>query len=79
MTNIPDDLRYSAEHEWVRVEGNTATIGITDCLDLNYRDYGPGSIARFSIGSRNTLSVILFRIGDALRRSPLVDKHCPTD
>ncbi|MBA2264830.1 MAG: glycine cleavage system protein GcvH [Chloroflexi bacterium] len=25
----PDDLRYSKEHEWVRVEGSTATIGIT--------------------------------------------------
>ncbi len=30
VTNIPDDLRYTAEHEWVRVEGGTATIGITD-------------------------------------------------
>jgi glycine cleavage system H protein len=28
--NIPDDLRYSREHEWVRVTGNTARIGITD-------------------------------------------------
>ncbi len=28
--NIPDDLRYSAEHEWVRVEGTRARIGITD-------------------------------------------------
>lgn len=28
--NIPADLKYSKEHEWVRVEGNTATIGITD-------------------------------------------------
>lgn len=27
---VPDDLRYSAEHEWVRVDGETATIGITD-------------------------------------------------
>jgi glycine cleavage system H protein len=26
----PDDLRYSRTHEWVRVEGDTATIGITD-------------------------------------------------
>ncbi len=26
----PSDLRYSASHEWVRVEGNRATIGITD-------------------------------------------------
>ncbi|MGZ8475048.1 MAG: glycine cleavage system protein GcvH [Candidatus Limnocylindria bacterium] len=25
----PDDLRYSKEHEWVRVDGSTATIGIT--------------------------------------------------
>jgi glycine cleavage system H protein len=25
----PDDLRYSREHEWVRVDGATATIGIT--------------------------------------------------
>jgi glycine cleavage system H protein len=28
--NVPSELRYSAEHEWVRVEGDTATIGITD-------------------------------------------------
>jgi glycine cleavage system H protein len=28
--NIPEDLRYSREHEWVRVNGNVARIGITD-------------------------------------------------
>ena len=27
---IPQDLRYTKEHEWVRLEGDTATIGITD-------------------------------------------------
>jgi glycine cleavage system H protein len=27
--SYPDDLRYSKEHEWVRVEGTRATIGIT--------------------------------------------------
>ena len=26
---FPDDLRYSKEHEWVRVDGDEATIGIT--------------------------------------------------
>jgi len=26
---VPSDLRYSKEHEWVRLEGDTATIGIT--------------------------------------------------
>lgn len=28
--NFPADLKYSKEHEWVRVEGSTGTIGITD-------------------------------------------------
>ncbi len=27
---VPTDLRYTKDHEWVRVEGDTATIGITD-------------------------------------------------
>ena len=30
MSNVPADLRYAKSHEWVRVEGETATIGITD-------------------------------------------------
>lgn len=29
MSSVPDDLRYSKEHEWVRVDGDTATVGIT--------------------------------------------------
>jgi glycine cleavage system H protein len=28
--NVPEDLRYSEEHEWVRVEGTRVRIGITD-------------------------------------------------
>lgn len=28
--NIPSDLKYSKDHEWVRVEGDIATIGITE-------------------------------------------------
>ena len=27
---IPEDLRYTKDHEWVRVEGNVATVGVTD-------------------------------------------------
>lgn len=29
-TNIPDHLKYTEEHEWILVEGDKATIGITD-------------------------------------------------
>jgi glycine cleavage system H protein len=28
--NIPDGLKYTKDHEWVKIEVNTATIGITD-------------------------------------------------
>jgi glycine cleavage system H protein len=30
MANIPDDLHYSKDHEWVRVDGKVAIVGITD-------------------------------------------------
>jgi glycine cleavage system H protein len=28
--NFPDDLHYTKDHEWIKLEGNTATVGITD-------------------------------------------------
>ena len=46
--NIPSNLKYSNDHEWVKVEGNIATVGITDFaqselgdivfLDINCED-----------------------------------------
>ncbi|HWN11734.1 MAG TPA: glycine cleavage system protein GcvH [Pyrinomonadaceae bacterium] len=30
MANVPEELHYSKDHEWVRVEGDIATVGITD-------------------------------------------------
>ena len=30
MMNIPDNLKFTENHEWIRVEGNEAYIGITD-------------------------------------------------
>ena len=30
MANVPEDLHYSKDHEWLRVEGETGTVGITD-------------------------------------------------
>ena len=30
MSNVPVDLKYAKSHEWVRVTGDTATVGITD-------------------------------------------------
>ncbi len=30
MSNVPSDLRYAKSHEWLRVQGDTGTVGITD-------------------------------------------------
>ncbi len=30
MANTPEDLKYTKSHEWVRLEGDVATVGITD-------------------------------------------------
>ena len=30
MANVPSDLKYAKSHEWVRVNGDTATVGISD-------------------------------------------------
>ncbi|MFC2124943.1 glycine cleavage system protein GcvH [Bacteroidota bacterium] len=28
--NFPEDLKYTKDHEWIKIEGDTATVGITD-------------------------------------------------
>ena len=38
MSKIPEDLRYTKSHEWVRVEGQTATVGITDHAQTELTD-----------------------------------------
>ena len=44
--NIPAELRYSKDHEWVKVEGNVATIGITDFAQEQLRTAFGGPAAR---------------------------------
>ena len=44
--NVPEELKYTKEHEWIKVDGDTATIGITDFAqselgDIVYVDVDP--------------------------------------
>lgn len=44
--NIPENLKYTKDHEWIKVEGNIGTIGITDFAqgelgDIVYVDIAP--------------------------------------
>jgi len=36
--NIPTDLRYTADHEWIRLEGDIATVGVTDYAQCELGD-----------------------------------------
>ena len=38
MSKIPSDLKYAKSHEWVRVSGDTATVGITDHAQAELTD-----------------------------------------
>ena len=46
MSKIPEDLRYTKDHEWAKIEGNRARIGITDhaqneLTDVVYVEFPP--------------------------------------
>ena len=36
--NTPNNLKYSKDHEWVKVDGNVATVGITDFAPMDYKE-----------------------------------------
>jgi glycine cleavage system H protein len=36
--NVPADLRYAKTHEWIRIEGDTVTVGITDHAQAELTD-----------------------------------------
>jgi glycine cleavage system H protein len=38
MSNVPSDLKYAKSHEWLRVSGDTATVGITDHAQAELTD-----------------------------------------
>jgi glycine cleavage system H protein len=38
MSNIPEELKYTVEHEWTKMDGDTATIGITDFAQSSLGD-----------------------------------------
>ena len=38
MANVPENLKYSKDHEWVKIDGDIATIGITDFAQTSLGD-----------------------------------------
>ena len=38
MSSIPDNLKYTASHQWIRIEGDTVVVGITDHAQAELTD-----------------------------------------
>ena len=83
----PDDLRYTKEHEWVRVEGNVVRVGITDFAqdalgDVVYVDLPDvgtevhAGQAFAEVESTKSVSDVFSPIeGSIVERNPLIDEH----
>ena len=83
----PDDVRYTKEHEWARVEGNVVRVGITDFAqdalgDVVYVDLPDvgtevhAGQAFAEVESTKSVSDVFSPIeGSIVERNPLIDEH----
>jgi glycine cleavage system H protein len=66
MSNIPENLHYSKDHEWLKLDGDTATVGITDFAQHSLGDVvylelpkvGESFNAHESIGSVESVKAV---------------------
>jgi glycine cleavage system H protein len=84
---FPEDLRYTNEHEWVRMEGSRARVGITDFAqdalgDVVYVDLPePGTAVEANqplgeVESTKSVSDVFSPVsGTIVERNPLVDQR----
>lgn len=69
---FPDDLRYSPDHEWARLEGNQVTIGITD-----HAQDALGSIVFIELPEIGTAVVANERISEVESTKSVNDVYSP--
>ena len=68
----PEDLKYTREHEWARVEGDRATIGITD-----YAQEALGDIVYVDIPPTDTVVTARERFGEVESTKSVSDIYSP--
>ena len=72
--SIPDELRYTAEHEWVAVSGSTASVGITD-----YAQQALGDIVYVSVPAPGTRVTAGEPCGEVESTKSVSDIYSPVD
>ena len=72
--SIPDELRYTAEHEWVAVSGSTASVGITD-----YAQQALGDVVYVSVPAPGTRVTAGEPCGEVESTKSVSDIFSPVD
>lgn len=71
---IPDELRYTAEHEWVAIDGDTASVGITD-----YAQQALGDVVYVSLPAPGTRVTAGEPCGEVESTKSVSDIYSPVD
>jgi glycine cleavage system H protein len=72
--SIPDELRYTAEHEWVAISGSTASVGITD-----YAQQALGDVVYVSVPAPGTRVTAGEACGEVESTKSVSDIYSPVD
>jgi glycine cleavage system H protein len=71
---IPDELRYTAEHEWIAISGSVASVGITD-----YAQQALGDVVYVSIPAPGTKVTAGEPCGEVESTKSVSDIYSPVD
>jgi glycine cleavage system H protein len=72
--SIPDELRYTAEHEWAAINGSVATVGITD-----YAQQALGDVVYVSVPAPGTRVTAGEPCGEVESTKSVSDVYAPLD
>ena len=72
--SIPDELRYTAEHEWVAINGSVASVGITD-----YAQQALGDVVYVSVPAPGTRVTAGEPCGEVESTKSVSDIYSPVD
>jgi glycine cleavage system H protein len=72
--SIPDELRYTAEHEWIAISGSTASVGITD-----YAQQALGDVVYVSVPAPGTRVTAGEPCGEVESTKSVSDIYSPVD
>jgi glycine cleavage system H protein len=71
---IPDELRYTAEHEWIAIDGDNASVGITD-----YAQQALGDVVYVSVPAPGTQVTAGEPCGEVESTKSVSDIYSPVD